>query len=318
MDTLSRFRAAYLGEPLDRPPVCAWIGLRSLEPLTGLSGPREIFESVVTNPRILIDAQRNLGLDPIIVTVDDRWFSMHRYWRVLFDVGADDFPTWQVRSEVEPNGDFTTYSFRVETPEGPITWGYDVGNYQVGELERPLKTAHDLELLSRYMPPPEAMQQDRLTELVRRVEGDAFILHTCMGVWGESANMRGLVDLCTDLYDRPEFVHAIAEFVTERSIRRMRHLAQTGVHSIIYDESWVGVGISPEQYREFIKPYDQQVVAAAQGERSARQLPQLRARYGDSRGHGRVRRRGTRDPDPEGIFRVISTSQKSSAASVTG
>ena len=263
MDTLARFKAVFLGEPIDRPPVCGWIGMPLLVRLTGSSGDRQLLESVIDDPSIVIQTQLDLGLDPIIVTVDDRWFSMHVYWRLLYDHAEEDLATWRVTTKAVPNGDFTTYHFTAETPEGPITWGYDVGNDQVGELERPLKTMHDLELLSRYMPAPEALQQDRLTELVRRVGSDAFIMHNFIGVWGEAANMRGLVDLCTDIFDQPELVHSVSEFLTERSIRRVRHLAQTGVHSILYDQSWVGVGLSPEHYREFIKPYDQRVVAAA-------------------------------------------------------
>ena len=263
MNTLQRFRSAYLGEPLDRPPVCAVIGLPLLERLTELSGASAILESVVSDPHIVIGAQRDLGLDPIITTVDDRWFSMHTYWRLLHDVHGDEFEAWQVSDEVISKGDFTTHRFVATTPEGLITWSYDVGNYQVGELERPIKEPRDLELIARYLPPPDALCLDRLADLVRDVGDEAFIMHTCMGVWGEAANMRGLVELCTDLFDRPEFVHDLAEVVTERAIRRMRHLAGTGVHSVIYDESWIGVGISPVQYREFIKPYDERVIASA-------------------------------------------------------
>ena len=263
MDTATRLKAAFRGEPTDRPPVYGWIGLPLLKKLTGIQDGRQLLESVIDDPGLVIQTQRDLGLDPIIVTVDDRWFSMHIYWRLLYDHAEDDLATWRVTTESVPNGDFTTYHFTAETPEGPITWGYDVGNDQVGELERPLETMRDLELLSRYMPAPESLRQDRLTELVRRVGNDAFITHNFIGVWGEAANMRGLVNLCTDLFDQPELVHALSEFLTERSIRRVRHVAQTGIHSILYDQSWVGVGLSPEHYREFIKPYDTQVVAAA-------------------------------------------------------
>lgn len=263
MDTATRLKAAFLGEPTDRPPVYGWIGVPLLKELTGIPDTRQLLQSVIDDPGVVIQVQRDLGLDPIVVTVDDRWFSMHIYWRLLYDHAEEGLATWQVTTESVPNGDFTTYHFTAATPEGPITWGYDVGNDQVGELERPLQTSRDLELLSRYMPAPEALQQDRLAEIVRRVGNDAFITHNFIGVWGEAANMRGLVDLCTDIFDRPELVHALSEFLTERSVRRVRHLAQTGVHSIVYDQSWVGVGLSPEHYREFIKPYDMQVVAAA-------------------------------------------------------
>jgi uroporphyrinogen-III decarboxylase len=119
-------------------------------------------------------------------------------------------------------------------------------------------------LLVKYMPAPETLNQDRLAAMVQRVGNRGFFTHNFIGVWGEAANMRGLVTLCTDIYERPDLVKRISEFLTERAVRRVKHLAQTGVHSILYDQSWVGVGFSPAVYREFMLPYDQQVVRAAQ------------------------------------------------------
>ncbi len=263
MDTVERFRAVFEGRPVDRPPVCGWIGLPLLERLMGASGAHAVLEAIVEDPLTVVQVQEDLGLDPILVTVDDRWFSMHHYWRMLYSLPDEAADTWRVQARSEPNGDFTRYHFTATTPGGDLTWSYDVGGYQVGELERPVKTAADVELLARYMPAPELLDQTRLTELVARVGSRAFVTHNFIGVWGEAANMRGLVDLCTDLYDQPELVHRLSDFLAERSIRRVRHAAETGLHSILYDQSWVGVGLSPTQYREFIQPYDMRVVAAA-------------------------------------------------------
>lgn len=113
------------------------------------------------------------------------------------------------------------------------------------------------------MPAPESLNHDNLARMVRAVGDRGFFTHNFIGVWGEAANMRGLVTLCTDIYERPEFVKRISEFLMERSIRRIKRLAETGVHSVLYDQSWVGVGFSPQVYREFMLPYDREVVKAA-------------------------------------------------------
>jgi uroporphyrinogen decarboxylase len=266
VNTVERFQAVFRGEPVDRPPVCGWIGVPLLTRMTGIEAV-DLLERIVDDPRFVIDIQERLGLDPIIVTVDDRWFSMHTYWRLLYSFDEDQLGYWHPTEELfDDKGDFKSYRFAVDTPDGPITWAYEVGGNQLAELEHPIKEESDLDLLEKHMPPPEALIQDRLTAMVKAVGGDGFVTHNYLGIWGEAANMRGLVELCMDIYDRPEWVKRISEWLMHRSVRRVRHLAETGVHSILYDQSWIGVGLSPAVYREFILPYDREVVRAAHEE----------------------------------------------------
>ncbi len=263
MNTVERFLAAFKGEPTDRVPIMAWLGMPLLRGMTGRT-TTAILKEIVDNPAWIIGIQEALGLDPIVVTVDDRWFSMHHFWRMLYRWPEQALETWRVHQEVtEVGGGSVTYRFTATTPEGPLVWGYQVAADQVNELERPIKEESDLDLLAKYMPAPESLNQDKLVAMVRAVGDRAFFTHNFIGVWGEAANMRGLVTLCTDLYERPGFVKRLSEFLTERSIRRVRHLAKTGIHSVLYDQSWAGVGFSPQMYREFMLPYDRQVVQAA-------------------------------------------------------
>lgn len=263
MNTVERYTAAYTGKPLDRIPICAWLGMPLLQGLTGWPIPK-IIKTIITDPLWIVELQESLGFDPIVVTVDDRWFSMHYYWRMLYSWPEAALDTWRVTAQVsEVSQGFTDYQFTATTPEGPVTWGYQVGGGQVSELERPIKEEADLDLLINYMPPPESLNQGKLAAMVNTVGGRGFFTHNFIGVWGEAANMCGLVTLCTDIYERPEFVKRISEFLMERSIRRVKHLAHTGVHSLLYDQSWVGVGFSPQVYREFMLPYDREVVRTA-------------------------------------------------------
>lgn len=263
MNTVERFKAAFLGKPVDRVPVCAWLGLPLLQHMTGQSFLR-LIEGFVSNPFEIIKIQEDLGLDPVFVTIDERWFSMHCWWRLLYSWPEEALETWKVKEEVVKKGKgFVEYRLTAITPEGRVSWGYQVGPGQVSPLERPLKQERDLDLLMKYMPQPESVNQDKRTALVQTVGDRAFFTHNVAGVWGEAVNMRGLTTLCMDLYERPNFVKRLSELLMERTIRRVKHLAKTGVHSIIYDQSWVGVGFSPAIYKEFMLPYDKQVVKAA-------------------------------------------------------
>jgi len=263
MNVVERFTAAYKGTPADRAPVCGWLGMPWLQRKTGKT-ILALLQELVENPLAIIEIQESLGLDPIVITVDDRWFSMHNFWRLLYSWPREALETWQVTQEVIETGKgFVTYRFTANTPDGPVVWSYQVGGGQVSELERPIKNEADLDLLTQYLPTPESLNQDKLAAMVKAVGDRGFVTHNFIGVWGEAANMRGLVTLCTDLYERPEFVKRISEFLMKRSIRRVKHLAQTGIHSLLYDQSWVGVGFSPQVYREFMLPYDREVVQAA-------------------------------------------------------
>ena len=263
MTTVERFKAVLQGKPVDRVPVCAWLGLPLLKSLMG-KNTAELLQTIVSDPLEIIHVQEQLGLDPIVVTVDDRWFSMHKYWRLLYSWPDELLENWRVSQEsLEKEKDFVVYRFTASTPEGPIVWSYRVGDSQVSHLERPLKEERDLDLLIKYMPEPEWLNQDKLVALVGRVGERAFHTLNFIGVWSEAANMRGLERLITDLYESPRFVERLSEFLMERAIRRLRHLAKTGIHSIVYDQSWVGIGFSASTYRKFMLPYDRKVVKAA-------------------------------------------------------
>ena len=263
MNTAERFVATYKGEPTDRVPIAAWLGMPLLKQITG-KGPRAILEEAVADPLTIVEVQENLGLDPILVTVDERRFSMHRHWRLLYSWPEEALETWQVSEEIEDQGyGFFTHRFTATTPEGPVTWAYQVGDAQVGEVEPAIKEKKDLDLLIKYLPKPETLNHDNLKEMVDRVGDRGFFMHNFIGVWGEAANMRGLVTLTCDLVEQPDFVKKLSEFLRDRGIRRARHLAKSGVHSLLYDQSWIGMGFSPAQFREFMLPYDKPIVEAA-------------------------------------------------------
>ena len=264
MNTRERFEAAYTGRPTDRVPICAWLGMPLLRQLTG-KGPRAVLEELVNDPLTMVRIQEGLGLDPVLVTPDERRFSMHRYPRLLYSWPEEALETWRVREEVqeEDGRNFRTHRFTATTPEGPVTWSYRMGEGQVAEVEPAVKNERDLDLCIRYLPEPESLNQEKLKSMVDAGGDRAFWMHCFIGIWGEAANMRGLVTIACDLIDQPGFVEKFSEFLRDRAIRRVRHLADTGVHSILYDQSWAGIGFSPQQFRRFMYPYDKAVVEAA-------------------------------------------------------
>lgn len=78
--------------------------------------------------------------------------------------------------------------------------------------------------------------------------------------------MRGIDRLFLDIYERPEYVRALFEALTERRCFQARRFAQAGVDVLRIGDDIAtqrGLMIGPGTYREWLKPYHARVVAAA-------------------------------------------------------
>ena len=124
-----------------------------------------------------------------------------------------------------------------------------------------LKREEDLELLA-YRPDPASLNIERLARMVRLVAKRAVFHHVTPGTWDEACQLRGINNLALDIFDRPAWVHRLMRVIADNQVRLMTRLAESGIETINYNETWVGFGISPAAYREFILPYDTEVVQA--------------------------------------------------------
>jgi uroporphyrinogen decarboxylase len=88
--------------------------------------------------------------------------------------------------------------------------------------------------------------------------------------WSAAAELRGLEQLIYDTADDPQFVHQLMRRTTELAIARALAVAETGVMVRCGDPS-AGCGvISPQMYREFVKPYHQQLFTTVRKETKVR------------------------------------------------
>jgi uroporphyrinogen decarboxylase len=81
-----------------------------------------------------------------------------------------------------------------------------------------------------------------------------------VGPWGIAVTMRGAERLLMDTIDDPPFVHDLMRFTTDLSKKFGEAVVAAGV-GLSYSEAPASCSlISPEIYREFIKPYHKEVV----------------------------------------------------------
>jgi uroporphyrinogen-III decarboxylase len=263
MNSYERFLAAMRGEPTDRVPVACWLGLPYLLAVTpGARTYTDLFRLWIDDPLTIVEIQERLGLDPMVLTQQLHPGEVITYPEILFSWPEDATRDWQERREiVGSEADHQVVRRIIRTPDGELSLTYRLDDHSRSTFEHMLKREEDLQLLG-YMPDPVRLNTDRLARMVKLVNRRAVFHHVTPGVWDEACQLRGINNLFLDIFDRPAWVHRLMGGIAARQVRLMARLAESGIETINYNETWVGFGISPATYREFILPYDHQVVAA--------------------------------------------------------
>jgi MtaA/CmuA family methyltransferase len=104
--------------------------------------------------------------------------------------------------------------------------------------------------------------QNRLRALARyqeRVGGDRLIEGWIEGPCAEAADLRGLNTLMLDFYDDPGFVRDLFAFAVEMELRFAREQVAAGAELIGIGDAAASL-VGPEIYREFVWPYEKQMV----------------------------------------------------------
>jgi MtaA/CmuA family methyltransferase len=117
----------------------------------------------------------------------------------------------------------------------------------------------------RY-PKPEAGRRmsDRVAAVrlfSERSAGEIPVMGWVEGALAEAADVRGMGQLMTDLYDRPEWVHELLEKCVEVEIAFARAQVAAGADIIGLGDA-ISSQVAPHTYREFALPYEQRIFAA--------------------------------------------------------
>ncbi len=167
---------------------------------------------------------------------------------------ADDFHLDVLQAISDPYREAADHGLEVEFPADGLPLS------KVPLLAGP----DDLAKLRAVAPEAGRRMSDRLSAVRsfrEQAGGQAPIMGWVEGALAEAADLRGVSQLLSDLYDRPEWVTDLVEFCTEEAIAFAR--AQIGAGADI-----IGVGdavcsqVSPKMYRRFALPYEQRIFAA--------------------------------------------------------
>jgi hypothetical protein len=269
MNVVERTKIAFTrrGVP-DRVPIHSWLGLpliRDLKPKD--KSMYEMLEWWIDDPvGSIVKMQLDLGMDPMIATMGHH-IGEHEVWPRMLFPRPYETDKWVETYEVSGKGEgWREFQHQIHTPDGNLDYSYRVEDgYGTSSQDYMLKGDEPEKKLDafRHFPPAEVYDLSVFTEMVKKVGDAGFWSHHTPGPWDLAAQVRGLVNLSMDIYDRPQFVHDLMRVCTDWIVGWHRRLGETGLHSISINETWVGVGIAPDVYRTFIQPYDEETVRAA-------------------------------------------------------
>ncbi len=131
-------------------------------------------------------------------------------------------------------------------------------------MEGPIKTKSDLK---SYRPPlPNASSFIGLQLAKAHIRDSKALVFQLSGTFKFSWAVRGgMQNLFMDYFDDPPFVHELANIVTDFLIAAFEGAVEAGADAVVLDGDLAmneTTLMSPNQYREFIKPYHEKIVRA--------------------------------------------------------
>lgn len=120
------------------------------------------------------------------------------------------------------------------------------------------------EELKSYKRPDVHENEGFMVQLAKKqFGGEKAVFFLMRGTFVRSWRVRGMQNLLLDMIERPEFVHLLAEMVTEYNMELCSITAETGTDVLIVEDdiaSRESTLISPEYFNEFVAPYNRRIV----------------------------------------------------------
>jgi uroporphyrinogen decarboxylase len=112
--------------------------------------------------------------------------------------------------------------------------------------------------------PRIAIYLDAVRLIQDRIGSEVPVSLNVRSPFSTAANLRGAEELLRDVMQRPEFAHRLLRFALDATLPVLEAAAKFGVRFGTSDPVASGSLISPQHYREFAQPYEQELLAAMQ------------------------------------------------------
>jgi len=173
--------------------------------------------------------------------------------------------------------DYSKYYQDVEGDIEPLSWNAEWGIMGRGgslehfqEMLHPMQNFTDVQEIEDY-PWPD-MNADYRWEGIKEendaliANGYATIAFMQMTIFELAWYLRGMEDMMADFYSDPEFNEALLDKITDIRVEMAKNFATAGVDILMLGDdvsTQLDMMMSPELYREFLKPRMKRVIDAA-------------------------------------------------------
>lgn len=118
------------------------------------------------------------------------------------------------------------------------------------------------------LPTPDPWGGGRMTDRLqairrfrREVGGEVPIMGWVEGALAEAADLRGVLNLMTDFYDRPKWLHRLLEACNDVAVAFARAQVEAGADIVGVGDA-IASQSGPDIYRKYALPYEQQLFGA--------------------------------------------------------
>jgi uroporphyrinogen decarboxylase len=213
-----------------------------------------------------LQAYADLDADPMVLLKLDGnpggWPNARQYW-LLHHWPEVVCATWNVQEQIlGQEGDNKVVSYTIDTPAGTLHTVIEYDDYTHWIHEYPLKQEQDVELLA-YRPDPAALPLARMLDAqLIRIQDHGLGYIYVPGVWHQACDLRGSEQLMYDVFDRPDWVRRLFGMLREYIITVAQEMSRSRLRVLMVNESYVGLGISPTFFHDFVFQDDQRIVGA--------------------------------------------------------
>lgn len=167
---------------------------------------------------------------------------------------VEDFHLDILQAISDPYREAGDYGLTVEFPEDGLPLS-----------KQPLLVEPEDLLKLRPVAPADGRRMSDRLEAIRlfreQAGGEVPIMGWVEGAVAEAADLRGVSQIMSDFYDRPQWVTELLEFCVEGAIAFARAQIAAGADIIGLGDAVCSL-VSPKMYRQFGLPYEQRVFAA--------------------------------------------------------
>jgi len=163
-----------------------------------------------------------------------------------------------------PIGPGTDFSSDVELVDD---WGVGFTRNPHGipvPSQHPVQTLDDL---NRLRAPTPSRDHLMLVDIMKKRFGDEKAVFWMMrGVFVRSWRLAGMQNYMIKMFEAPDFIHKIAEMVTQYSLEQLELLIDAGLDVLIVEDDIAETNntlVSPDQFKTFINPYNKRLVDRA-------------------------------------------------------